>query len=173
MRLAAMPLPGVRIAALVLLLVALMWSSTFAGKPPLFAGLMLAGPIALLCWSSITLPVGTLAGVYALLAPADALLLVTGGTTLTRYAAFLALFGLALAILLDRSSRLMARFAKAWFVTLSWMIASVLWATNQAMAIDKVEQIGLAILVFELIVLVHASRAELRVIVAAIVVQPV
>jgi O-antigen ligase len=169
MRIAAMPLPGVRIAVLVLLLAALTWSSTFAGTLPLFVGLTLAGPIALMCWSGITWPVGTLAGIYALLAPADALLLITGGTTLTRYVAFLALFGLALAILLDRSSRLIPRFAKAWFVTLSWMIASVFWATNQAMAIDKVEQIGLAVVVFELIVLVRASRIELRAIVAAVV----
>jgi hypothetical protein len=78
MRLAAMPLPGVPIAVLVLLLAALTWSSTFANTLPR----------------------------------------ITGGVTLTRYAAFLALF-------VDRSSRLMMRFAKACFVTLSWRNGSV------------------------------------------------
>jgi O-antigen ligase len=61
--------------------------------------------------------------------------------------------------------------AKAWFVALIWMVASVLWASDQSMALAKVEQIGLAMLVMQLTALVRASRIDLRVIVAATVVS--
>jgi O-antigen ligase len=69
----------------------------------------------------------------------------------------------------DRSSLPIPRFAMVWFLALTWMIASVLWASNQGMAIQKIEQIGLAVIVFELTALVRTTRFDLRVIVAAVI----
>jgi O-antigen ligase len=159
---------GVGIGSFVLLLAAVALSPK-VGTLPLFALLALAGPVALGIWSGITWPVATLIGAYAFLAPADDLLIFSGGATVTRYVAFLAISGLFIAFLRDRSSATIPRFVMLWFAALTWMVATVLWATDQSMAIQKVEQIGLAMLVFALATLVQSNRAELRVIVAAVV----
>jgi O-antigen ligase len=76
---------------------------------------------------------------------------------------------LLLAILRDRSSAAVPRFVLLWFAALAWLVASVLWASNQPMAVQKGEQIGLAMLVFLLTALARSSRVELRVLIAAIV----
>ncbi|MGA2392544.1 MAG: O-antigen ligase family protein [Candidatus Lustribacter sp.] len=172
MRLAVMSIPSFRIGAVVLLLFVLVaLASPTVGTLPVFAALLLAGCGALATWWVLERPVAMLIGAYALLAPADALLIIGGGgATLTRFVSFLAIFGLSVALIADRAPRALPRVAVAWFVVLVWMIASVLWATNQSMAIQKVEQIGLAVLVFELVALVRSTRIDLRVIIAANVV---
>jgi O-antigen ligase len=169
MRLAAASMPRFRIGALVLLFAVVALTSPIIGALPVFVALLLTGSVVLAIWSGLERPVATLIGTYALLAPADALLLIGGGATLTRFAAFLAVFGLSIAFVSDRSTRAIPRFAIVWFIALAWMVASVLWATDQSMAVQKVEQIGLAVLVFELTALVRATRIDLRVIVAATV----
>jgi len=173
MRLAVMSIPRFRIGAIVLLLFALVaLASPLVGTVPLFVALLLVGCGVLATWWALEWPVAMLIGTYALLAPADPLLIIGGGgATLTRFVAFAAIFGLSIALIADRSPRALPRVALAWFVVLGWMIASVLWATNQSMAIQKVEQIGLAVLVFELVALVRSTRIDLRIIVAANVVS--
>jgi O-antigen ligase len=168
-RIGTTPISRIGIATFVPLLAMVAFSSPKAGTLPLFAALVLAGPVALGIWTSITWPVATLIGAYSFLAPADDLLAFGGGATITRFVAMLAVSGLLIALLRDRSSTTIPRFVMVWFAVLAWMIASVFWATDQSMAVQKVEQIGLAVLVFMFAALVQATRAELRVIVAAIV----
>ena len=170
MRLGAIRTPAVvGIGGFLLLLALAALSSLKLGSLPLFAILTLAGPVALAIWTGTTWPVATLVGAFALLAPADDLLVFGGGFTITRLVAFLAVFGLLLALVRDRSGTVIPRFVVFWFAALTWMVATVLWATDQRMALYKVEQIGLAMLVFLLVSLVRPVRSELRVIVAAVV----
>jgi O-antigen ligase len=170
MRIAAFPILPLRIGAIAILFAIVALTSPKYGVTPVFGLLFLTGGATLALWWVFEWPVATLIGTYALLAPADALLLVGGGgITLTRLAAFLAVFCLSIAFIADQSGRKIPRFAVAWFAVLVWMIASVLWATDQSMAVQKVQQIGLAMLVFELVVLVRSTRIDLRVIVAATV----
>ena len=170
MRLAVTFVPRFRIGGLALLFAVVALASPVFGWQPLFAALAFLGCAALGIWWVLERPVAMLIGTYALLAPADALLIIGGGATLTRFAAFLAIFGLSLAFIADRAPSTLPRFAFAWFALLIWMIASVLWATNQSMAVQKVEQIGLAMVVFELVALVRSTRLDLRIIIAANVV---
>jgi O-antigen ligase len=168
MRFAVLFVPRVRIGALVLLFAVGALASPSIGAPGVLVALALLGFAALGIWWVLERPVATLIGTYALLAPADALLIIGGGgATLTRFSAFLAIFGLSIAFIADRRPSAHPRFAIAWFAVLIWMVASVLWATDQAMAVAKVEQIGLAMFVFELVALVRSTRIDLRVIIAA------
>jgi O-antigen ligase len=161
-----MPSLPLSLGAIVLLFAAVVLTSPVLGAVPTFAALVLIAAALGTLWMC-EWPVAMLIGLYALLAPADALLLVGGGVTLTRLASLLAIAGLTLAFIGDRSVRAVPRFALAWFAVLVWMIASVLWATDQSMALHKLEQIGLAMLVFGLVVMVRSTRIDLRVVIAA------
>jgi len=171
MRFAATSIPFFQIGALVLVFSAVALASPVVGSQTVFAVLAVLGCAALGIWWLLERPLATLIGTYALLAPADALLIIGGGgATLTRFVAFIAIFGLSLVYIADRAPSMLPRFAFAWFAVLIWMIASVLWATDQSMAVHKAEQIGLAMVVFELVALVRSTRLDLRIIIAANVV---
>lgn len=139
------------------------------GMIPLLAFATIVGPLALALLCVVRWPTATLLGAFALLAPADALLAFGNGTTLARFAAIAACLGLGIAIVCDRTSRALPRFVAMWFAVLAWMIATLFWASDQTLAINGFEQIGLSMLVFVLAALVRARRTDLRVIIGAMV----
>ena len=131
------------------------------GVTPLFGLGFLLGPLVLGAWIVLQRPLMAPIALYAALAPLDNLLNFGDGTTLTRLVALGAVTSLVLMCLHRGVMERIPRFVIAWVVALSWMIASTFWATDQQLAINKLLQIGLSIVILVLVALARSDRLDL------------
>ena len=156
------------VAAFVVLLALDAWMAPRFGATLLFAIAVLIGPLSLATWLAFQRPIAIFIGIYAALAPLD-YVLANGGTSYARLISFAAIAILSLNLFVSPARHALPRFAVCWFLVLAWMTASVSWALDQGVAIDKLEQIALAALVFGMVVLSRPTRLDLMVVVGAVV----